>query len=307
MSEEIILHQYWQSPFTEKVRVVLGMKGLDWRSVEQPSIMPKPELTPLTGGYRRIPVMQIGADVYCDSQVILAELERRHPGPAAAAGGLHTAVGLWADQIFFGPSVTLIFSELGTSGAVDEAFKKDREALSGRPFDPEAMQAAVPVMREQWRAFCSFIEAQLESHGDYLHGDEPSASDAHAYMNPWFVSKFVPGVATPLLEEFPRLRAWMARIEAIGYGTHSDMSRSDAMAVAKAAQPATVEAQDPNDPDGLAPGQAVAVAAIDYGRDPIGGVLVSSSARHVAIRRSDPAVGEVVVHFPRAGFTVTAR
>ena len=224
MSEEIILHQYWQSPFTEKVRVVLGMKGLNWRSVEQPSIMPKPELTPLTGGYRRIPVMQIGADVYCDSQVILAELECRHPGPAAAAGGLHTAVGLWADQIFFGPSVTLIFSELGTSGAIDEAFKKDREALSGRPFDPEAMQAAVPVMREQWRAFCSFIEAQLESHGDYLHGDEPSASDAHAYMNPWFVSKFVPGVAAPLLEEFPRLRGWMARIGAIGYGTHSEMS-----------------------------------------------------------------------------------
>ena len=307
MSEEIILHQYWQSPFTEKVRVVLGMKGLEWRSVEQPSIMPKPELTPLTGGYRRIPVMQIGADVYCDSQVILAELEGRHPGPAAAAGGLHTAVGLWADQIFFGPSVTLIFSELGTSGAIDEAFKKDREALSGRPFDPEAMQAAVPVMREQWRAFCSFIEAQLETHGDYLHGDEPSASDAHAYMNPWFVSKFVPGVAAPLLEEFPLLRAWMARIEAIGYGTHSEMSRSDAMAVAKTAQPATAEARDPNDPDGLAPGQAVAVAAIDYGRDPIDGVLVASSAQHVAIRRSDPEVGEVVVHFPRAGFTVTAR
>jgi glutathione S-transferase len=81
MTDEIILHQYWQSPFTEKVRVVLGMKGLAWRSVEQPSIMPKPELTPLTGGYRRIPVMQIGADIYCDSQVILRELERRYPGP----------------------------------------------------------------------------------------------------------------------------------------------------------------------------------------------------------------------------------
>lgn len=306
MSEEIILHQYWQSPFTEKVRVVLGMKGLSWRSVEQPSIMPKPELTPLTGGYRRIPVMQIGADIYCDSQVILGELERRHPGPAGAAGGLHTAVGLWADQTFFGPSVTLIFSALGASGAVDEAFKKDREALSGRPFDPAAMHAAVPMMREQWRAFCSFIEAQLKTHGEFLYG-EPSVSDAHAYMNPWFVAKFVPDVAEPLLAEFPRLRDWMARIEAIGYGNHSEMSRSDAMAVALDAQPTTAEAEDPQDPDGLVPGQAVAVAAIDYGRDPIEGVLVASSAQHVAIRRSDSRVGEVVVHFPRAGFTVTAR
>ncbi len=304
MSEEIILHQYWQSPFTEKVRVVLGLKNLSWRSVDQPTIMPKPELIPLTGGYRRIPVMQIGADVYCDSQVILRELERRHPGPRGASGGLHSAVGLWADQIFFGASVTLIFSELGGAGGVDEAFRKDREALSGRPFDPEAMKAAVPMMREQWRAFCGLIEAQLASHGDFVHG-EASVSDAHAYMNVWFVSKFVPAVAAPLLAEFPLLRAWMSRIEAIGYGSHAEMSRGEAMAIAKGATPTTVEQADANDPDGLQPGMDVAVAAIDYGRDPIAGVLVSSSAQHVAIRRNDAEVGEVVVHFPRAGFTVS--
>lgn len=303
MSEEIILHQYWRSPFTEKVRVVLGMKQLAWRWVEQPSIMPKPELVPLTGGYRRIPVMQIGADIYCDSQVILQELERRHPGAPRAAGGLHAAVGLWADQIFFGPSVTLIFSELGGAGAIDEAFKKDREALSGRPFDPEAMKAAVPMMRDQWRACCSFIEAQLESHGDFLHGDA-SVSDAHAYMNVWFVSRFVPDTARGLLEEFPRLRAWMARIEAIGHGSPSEMSRSEAVAVAKNATPTTAQQLDPNDPHGLQPGSEVAVSAIDYGRDPIHGVLVASSAQRIAIRRTDPQVGEVVVHFPRAGFVV---
>jgi glutathione S-transferase len=303
MTDQIILHQYWQSPFTEKVRVVLGMKGLAWRSVEQPSIMPKPELTPLTGGYRRIPVMQIGADIYCDSQVILRELERRYPGPVSAAGGLHTAVGLWADQIFFGPSVTLIFAEMGSRGAVDEAFKKDREALSGRPFDPAAMQAGVPVMREQWRAFCSFIEEQLARHGDFMHGT-PSVSDAHAYMNVWFVAKFVPATAEQLLAEFPRLAEWAKRVAAIGYGTHSPMTRADAMAVARDATPTTAEQTDPDDPHGLTAGTAITVAALDYGKEPIAGTLVASSAQHVAIRRVDPQVGEVVVHFPRAGFTV---
>ena len=303
MNHEIILHQYWQSPFTEKVRVVLGMKGLAWRSVEQPSIMPKPELTPLTGGYRRIPVMQIGADIYCDSQVILRELERRHPGPGPAAGGLHTAVGLWADQIFFGPSVTLIFSEMGGRGAVDEAFKKDREALSGRPFDPAAMQAAVPMMREQWRACCSFIEDQLAHHGEFLLG-KPSLSDAHAYMNVWFVSKFVPTTAERLLAEFPRLREWMSRVAAIGHGTHTKLTRAEAMAIAREATPTTAAQTDADDPDGLAPGAAVTVAALDYGKEPIAGTLVASSAQQVAIRRSDPLVGDLVVHFPRAGFTV---
>ena len=89
---EIILHHYDTSPFSEKVRVMLGVKGLSWRSVIQPVIMPKPELVPLTGGYRRIPVLQIGADVYCDTQVILAELEARQArfGAALAIAGLGT-------------------------------------------------------------------------------------------------------------------------------------------------------------------------------------------------------------------------
>ena len=84
---EIILHHYPQSPVAEKVRVGLGIKGLAWASVEIPRIPPKPLLMPLTGGYRRTPVMQIGADIYCDSQCILREIERRHPQPSFYPGG----------------------------------------------------------------------------------------------------------------------------------------------------------------------------------------------------------------------------
>src|SRR4051812_45928124 len=101
---EIILHHYDTSPFSEKVRLMLGAKGLAWRSVIQPTIMPKPELIPLTGGYRRIPVMQVGADVFCDSQVIMAELERIQPTPPCVTGA-DWAVNLWADRLFFQPAV----------------------------------------------------------------------------------------------------------------------------------------------------------------------------------------------------------
>jgi glutathione S-transferase len=60
---DIILHHYDISPYSEKVRLGLGLKGLAWASVELPVIMPKPDLTPLTGGYRKTPVLQIGADI----------------------------------------------------------------------------------------------------------------------------------------------------------------------------------------------------------------------------------------------------
>jgi glutathione S-transferase len=53
---EIILHHYPESHFAEKIRRILAYKGRPWRGVEQPFMMPKPDLIPLTGGNRRIPV-----------------------------------------------------------------------------------------------------------------------------------------------------------------------------------------------------------------------------------------------------------
>ena len=300
---EIIFHHYWTSPFSEKVRLAFGLKGLSWRSVEQPTIMPKPDLIPLTGGYRKIPVMQIGADIYCDSQLILAELERRFPEtPLMPNAGLSHAVGFWADRVVFQAAVAVIFGSLGDK--VDPAFIKDREALSGRPFDPAQMAAAVPIMREQYRAHMSFLEAQLAARGPYLSGERATVTDIHAHMNVWFLSSFTPAEAEKLHAEFPRLRAWYALMGKGGYGKHEAMAPADALAVARAATSSTEESADPNEPNGLKPGMAVTVMADDYGRDPIKGALVASSATRLAIRRSDPAVGEVVVHFPRAGFWV---
>ncbi|MBC8048876.1 MAG: glutathione S-transferase N-terminal domain-containing protein [Chitinophagales bacterium] len=78
---DIIIHHYPQSPVAEKVRTGLGLKKLSWQSVEHNRLPDRPELFAMTGGYRRIPVMQIGADLYCDTQCILRELERRFPTP----------------------------------------------------------------------------------------------------------------------------------------------------------------------------------------------------------------------------------
>ena len=95
---DIILHHYDTSPYSEKVRLGFGLKGLAWASVELPQIMPKPKLTALTGGYRKTPVLQIGADIYCDSQLIMRELERRYPTPSfyPAGHGAADALAWWA-------------------------------------------------------------------------------------------------------------------------------------------------------------------------------------------------------------------
>ena len=86
-ARSIILHEYPTSPYAEKIRLALRLKNLAWSRVEIPVIMPRPDLMPLTGGYRRTPVMQIGADIYCDTAIILRELEARFPMPALKLPG----------------------------------------------------------------------------------------------------------------------------------------------------------------------------------------------------------------------------
>lgn len=304
MSHEIILHNYPNSPFSEKVRVAFGIKGLAWRSVIQPVIMPKPELIPLTGGYRKIPVMQIGADVFCDSQIILRELERRFPTPSLNpnGSGLGYGLGFWADRQVFQAAVAIIFGEIGDM--VPEDFKKDRAAMSGGGFSSDALKAAVPLMREAYRAHTSFISDQLADGRVFLEGAKPGLADIHAFMNPWFIGNALPHKAKETIAEFPRVEAWYARVKALGHGTSKDMTPAEALALAKAATSEAKAVADSHEPNGRKPGDKVTVSADDYGRDPIAGEIVFCNAHEIAIKRSAPEVGDVVVHFPRAGFLV---
>jgi glutathione S-transferase len=85
MPYPVILHHFEESPFSEKIRTIFGFKGVSWRSVRIPRIMPKPDLMPLTGGYHRTPVMQIGTDIFCDTQIIIREIERSRPSTSRSA------------------------------------------------------------------------------------------------------------------------------------------------------------------------------------------------------------------------------
>ena len=299
----LLLHQYDTSPFSEKVRVILAHKRLAWGAVEQPNMMPKPDLLPLTGGYRRIPVLQIGADVYCDTQLIVRVLERLHPEPTIYPGGnvgTAEAWSLWADRQLFLPAVAVVFADIGQF--VPKEFMEDRaRMLPGRNFADIPRQA--PHAREQVRALLALVEAQLADGRPWLLGDAFSLADAASYHPAWFL-RVAPG-GQALLAEFPRVTAWMAKIAAMGQGDRSDVTPADALAVAREAEPAQSPGVDPHEPNGLQVGARVHVTPDDYAFDPVEGELVASSIDEVAIRRSEPALGAVVVHFPRFGFRVT--
>ncbi len=309
-AQSIILHHYERSPFSEKIRLALRMKNLAWASVDIPSIMPKPDLIPLTGGYRRTPVMQIGADIFCDTSLMLIELEKRHQISMLALPGhegLASMVGAWADYKWFQTSVAVIFGTIGDN--VPQAFKDDRAKMSGRPFNVEAMKAAASMMKDQWRSQLMWIETRLDmgrqaGTGDWLVGTKPGLVDVQAYMNPWFVEKNVPDFLARCFEDAPLTQSWYQRLKAFEGQAGEVLTGEEALHIARHAPPHLKAASSAQELRDLPPGTRVAVAPDDYGQDWVEGDLVIANAERIILARYDERVENVHVHFPRTGYLV---
>jgi len=301
---ELILHHFEVSPFAEKARLMLGLKQLAWRSVEIPRIMPKPDLIALTGGYRRTPVLQIGADVYCDTRLIATELEARHPHPTLFPGcsrGMALALASWSDRSLFDCAVGLTMGSTQPNLPAD--FVKDRrEFLSFLDFDRLASE--IPHLTAQLRGHADLIDQQLGDARAFLGGDSPGLIDLQAYTPLWMVRARVANAAE-FLAPFARLGPWEQRVQALGRGRPVSMTAAEAHAVARSSLPRPGGGVDPNDPSKLAAGEAVSVAPDDYGKDPVTGRLVTLNVHEIAVQRAAPAVGTVVVHFPRIGYRVS--
>ena len=301
---DIILHHFATSPFAEKVRIALAIKQAAWKSVDIPNMMPKPDLMPLTGGYRRTPVLQVGADIYCDTQLIMLELEKRLPTPPLLPKGKEgeaRGLAMWIDRNIFWSAVGVVMGAVADQ--LPEAFKKDRSEFSGRSFDAEKMKAAVPMARDQTYAQLALAEAMLADGRKFLLGAEPTLADCALYNPVWFIAGRLGASASPL-DRLPKISAWSERMKAFGAGQRSDLTAAQALDIAKAATPdaTTVDAQDPS---GLKAGQKVSVTPDDTGKVPVSGSLVGLSADRISIARNDARVGVVVVHFPRAGFIIS--
>ncbi len=302
---DVILHHYTLSPFAEKARLALGLKRIDWLGVKTPFMLPKPDLTPLTGGYRRAPVLQIGADIYCDTSLILRELERRKPLPSLwprDTEGLATAMSWWIEKATFMPAVNVASSM--ALAKMPPAFIEDRRKFFGGSFEPETMEAQRPHNLAQLRAHWAALIAILDHGRRFLLGDAPSAADLAAYHPIFFLRRNL-GEEAVRIEELVALTPWAERVAGIGHGSSREITGAEALAIAKAATPQSCPfGVDRHEPHGLKEGERIAVTPDDSGRDDVVGTLVASSPRQIVIRRQTPELGDINVHFPRAGFVV---
>ncbi len=300
---DIILHHYDASPFTQKALRMLGLKKLAWQSVETPMTLPKPDLVCLTGGYRGTPVMQIGADIYIDSQCIARELERRHPEPTffpTTDAGLAYALVKWSDE-FFQAGLKMALALLGPDW--DATFRDDRQALFAH-LDFDDMDRETGHAMAQLRASAALLDAQLADGRFFLSGDHAGLVDIQAFSVPWFTRAAMPATEK-LLQRFKHLPDWELRVAELGEGERQPIDASAAHRVARENQPDLTSDIDADDAQALAAGMPVKVMPDDFSlRGAIDGTVLRASALELAIHRSTDDFGDLVIHFPRLGYRV---
>ena len=289
--DRLILHHHDPSPFAEKIRLAFGIKQLAWSSVQIPMAMPKPDLTALTGGYRGTPVLQIGADIYCDSRLIVAELERRFPDPLLLRSGPLVNFGLqhWSDEAVFPPGAALVMHEC--AAAMPDGLLIERaKYFTDLDFARFGQDAA--YFREQLSAHAALIEAQLGDGCDYLLGDTPEWADIGAYFPLWMLGARVAS-GPSILAGRSALARWQGRMAAFGTGERSEISSQEAIDIARSANLA----------DGP-PGDAVRVFPVAHPETAVTGTLIESGDSQIIIRRHDDRAGNLAIHFPRIGYRI---
>jgi glutathione S-transferase len=307
---ELILHHYAFSTFSEKVRVALGLKALNYRSVEIPGLPPRPLLAPLTGGYRRVPVLQIGADIYCDTNIILPTLERLYPAPhhksfyPDGSEGLARGLAFAWERAMWIPTIGVLTHYIGD--AIPPEFIKDRrEGYLGIDIGKAAMAPELPLYRQRVSAQVAWLKRALADSKKFVFGDTPSALDLACYQTIYLLRKNCPAEVDAFVGLDGPIPAWYERIGAIGHGRPTPMTEQQAFDVARDAKPAAVTHLRPDgDPQGLRAGSVVTVTPDDNARVPVKGTLVAASDSEIVIRRKDAQAGDLHIHFPRLGFDV---
>ncbi|MCB1327577.1 MAG: glutathione S-transferase family protein [Spirochaetales bacterium] len=306
MSEQepgLILHHYALSPFSEKARLILAQKRLPWTSIEQPMVLPRPELERLVGGYRRIPVLQQGRHFYCDTSLIAARLEAIKASPSflAPSPTLSRLAESYAGTALFACANALVFQPGGVRTMLKilgreqlAALQKDRAELMresrGVQFQPRAAAASL-------QAWLRSLDQELAA-GAFLSGKEPGLADFSVLAPLWYIRQFYS--AALQLDGFANVRDWMDRLKALSESNAPRSAPPDhCLAVVMAApedRPVDSSAQDP------AVGTRIGVQPADYGRSPSVGVLRELDDNEIVIERTDRELGALYVHFPRVGY-----
>lgn len=181
--EPIILFCYPGSPWSAKIEFYLALRRIPYAVCHQPMTWPRPDIQELSINYRRIPMLTIGRDIYCDTALILDKLESLFPeGALGASDGreqaLESLLEQWAQTALMKTGPALLPASVPLLS--DQAFLDDRKALWGNGFEPDVLSKSRPGLAVEVELNVELIEKLLCDGRKWLqNSDEPTLADIH--------------------------------------------------------------------------------------------------------------------------------
>lgn len=301
----MILHHYALSPFSEKIRAMLGYCELSWQSAISPAMPPRPIVDPLAGGYRKIPVGQIGADIFCDTRIISSEIAELSNKPQLAMENCSSEIVEFVQhvdgQLFMAvvanstPRKAILLMLTNFTPWSAYRFVKDRAEMGSR-------SKLKPIRKKDAKALIKSHLVGMESRlklSEFIFGDEPTIADFSAYHLLWFREKTS---SDKFRKKYPAVCQWIRNIQSFGHGQTQKISKSKVFAEARSADPRKIpHAMQSHD----WVGKTVEIAPNDYGLTPVTGVVVGADKLRTIIARESDEFGTLHVHFPQSGYDVS--
>lgn len=301
----MILHHYTKSPFAEKIRLMLGYSNTPWFSAISPPMPPRPMVDPLVGGYRRIPIGQVGADFFCDTRIISAEIAELCAKPQLSFEGVSNEAKEFTldsnSRVFMAVAQTV--SPLKSLGGLLKQYSvlqvlkfiKDRADMAKSAAATGDDKADAPLLLSEFK---QSMEARL-GESTFLFSDEPSIADFAAYHTVWFADSTR---KTPFFEGYPKSKNWQARMASFSAPAENELSESEVFNQARDNAPRPVASDMLNDKN---IGKTVTVWPSDYAKDSVTGTLVGLNENRCIVQRETDDFGELNIHFPRENYELS--
>lgn len=301
----MILHNYALSPFSEKIRAMLGYADLAWKSAISPAMPPRPIVDPLAGGYRKIPVGQIGADIFCDTRIISSEIAALSNKPTLAMENCSPEIAKFVQHVD-GPLFMAVVANSTPRKAIllmltnftpwsAYRFIKDRAEMGSRSKLKPIRKTEAKAMI---KAHLKDMESRLEK-TKFIFGETPTIADFSAYHLLWFREKTS---SDKFRKKFPAVCDWIKEIQSFGHGKVHRISKSDVFNEARSADPRIVpKAMQQSE----LVGKTIEIAPNDYGLTPVRGVVVGADSLRTILARETEEFGTLHVHFPNSGYEIT--
>ncbi|WP_299123215.1 glutathione S-transferase [uncultured Tenacibaculum sp.] len=305
--EKIILHRNYGSPYCQKIIAMLGYCKLDWFSELTSKGMPRPTQEILAGNYsRRVPILQIGSDIYCDTKEICHQIAEISGNKVLSYYHLTEEQQVFSDQLEFefGKAVMGLLNpiEIITSYFKHIPIKDAYEFIVDRLQVKKRTKGKNPLeekSKDEWKSiliyYLKMIDGILENHQFLSENSVPSYVDLTAYTHVWYSYrlnhlKYAKGL--------PNIKKWLKRMDSFDIGNYKELAKNEVINIALASEPKLIDSSFLNATKLNEETSVVVNDELAFIMNPVNGVLVGKDSKKTILERRHSKIGKVHIHVP---------